>query len=34
MLEPEKNSTTRGYEGREAAYGEIETSRARYQPGI
>jgi inorganic pyrophosphatase len=32
MLEPEKNSTTRGYEGRDAAYAEIEASRARY-PG-
>ena len=31
MLEPEKNSTTRGYEGRDAAYGEIEESRLRFQ---
>ena len=31
MLEPEKNSTTRGYEGRDAAYGEIEASRLRFQ---
>jgi inorganic pyrophosphatase len=31
MLEPEKNSTTRGYEGRDAAYREIEASRLRFQ---
>ena len=31
MLEPEKNSITRGYEGREAAYAEIEASRLRFQ---
>ena len=31
MLEPEKNSTTRGYEGRDAAYAEIEASRLRFQ---
>ncbi len=31
MLEPEKNSITRGYEGRDAAYGEIEASRLRFQ---
>lgn len=31
MLEPEKNSTTRGYEGRDAAYAEIEESRLRFQ---
>jgi len=30
MLEPEKNSITRGYEGRDAAYREIETSRLRF----
>ena len=29
MLEPEKNSATRGYEGREAAMREIEDARAR-----
>jgi inorganic pyrophosphatase len=31
MLEPAKNSTTRGYEGRDAAYAEIEASRLRFQ---
>jgi inorganic pyrophosphatase len=31
MLEPEKNSTTRGYEGRDAAYAEIEASKLRFQ---
>ena len=31
MLEPEKNSTTRGYEGRDVAYAEIEASRLRFQ---
>jgi inorganic pyrophosphatase len=31
MLEPHKNSVTRGYEGREAAYREIEESRLRFQ---
>ena len=31
MLEPEKNSITRGYEGRDAAYAEIEASRLRFQ---
>ncbi len=31
MLEPEKNTTTRGYEGRKAAYREIEESRLRFQ---
>ena len=31
MLEPEKNSTTRGYEGRDAAYAEIDASRLRFQ---
>jgi inorganic pyrophosphatase len=31
MLEPEKNSTTRGYEGRDIAYAEIEASRLRFQ---
>ena len=30
MLEPEKNSTTRGYEGRDAAYAEIEASKLRF----
>jgi inorganic pyrophosphatase len=30
-LEPEKNSTTRGYEGCEAAYAEIAASRLRFQ---
>ena len=34
MLEPEKKSTTGGYEGRDAAYAEIEASRLRYQPEI
>src|SRR6478735_3496636 len=29
MLEPEKNSATRGYEGRDAAMREIEDARAR-----
>ena len=31
MLEPAKNSITRGYEGLEAAYREIEASRLRFQ---
>ena len=31
MLEPEKNSITRGYEGSDAAYREIEASRLRFQ---
>jgi inorganic pyrophosphatase len=31
MLEREKNSTTRGYEGRDAAYAEIGASRLRCQ---
>ncbi|HEU5308657.1 MAG TPA: inorganic diphosphatase [Acidimicrobiia bacterium] len=31
MLEPHKNSKTRGYEGRDAAYAEIEASRLRFQ---
>ena len=31
MLEPEKNSTTRGYEGRDVAYAEIDASRLRFQ---
>ena len=31
MLEPAKNSVTRGYEGLEAAYREIEASRLRFQ---
>ena len=31
MLEPEKNTTTRGYEGYEAAYAEIEASKDRYR---
>ncbi|MDQ3946433.1 MAG: inorganic diphosphatase [Actinomycetota bacterium] len=29
MLEPGKESSTRGYEGREAAWGEIEAARTR-----
>ncbi len=32
MLEPDKQMTTRGYEGVDAAWAEIEASRARYQP--
>ncbi|MGH8973121.1 MAG: inorganic diphosphatase [Acidimicrobiia bacterium] len=32
MLEPGKESSTRGYEGREAAWREIEAARARYNP--
>jgi inorganic pyrophosphatase len=32
MLEPDKHSTTRGYEGRDAAWQEIEAAIARY-PG-
>ena len=32
MLEPDKHSNTRGYEGTAAAWAEIEASRARY-PG-
>jgi inorganic pyrophosphatase len=31
MLEPEKNVITRGYEGRDAAYREIDASRLRFQ---
>jgi inorganic pyrophosphatase len=31
MLEPEKNSTTRGYEGGDVAYAEIDASRLRFQ---
>ena len=30
MLEPDKQSTTRGYEGRDAAWAEIRSARARY----
>jgi inorganic pyrophosphatase len=30
MLEPGKNTTTRGWEGAAAAYGEIDAGRARY----
>jgi inorganic pyrophosphatase len=30
MLEPHKNSTTRGYEGSDAAYAEIDASRLRF----
>jgi inorganic pyrophosphatase len=30
MLEPEKNSVTRGYEGRDPAYAEIEASKLRF----
>ena len=32
MLEPDKESSTRGYEGRDAAWQEIEAARARYKP--
>ena len=32
MLEPGKHSTTRGFEGTEAAWREIEAARARYVP--
>ncbi len=32
MLEPDKESSTRGYEGREAAWREIEAARDRYKP--
>jgi inorganic pyrophosphatase len=32
MLEPGKESSTRGYEGREAAWREIEAARARHGP--
>ena len=32
MLEPGKESSTRGYEGREAAWGEIAAARARAKP--
>ncbi len=32
MLEPGKESSTRGYEGREAAWAEIEAARTRYKP--
>jgi inorganic pyrophosphatase len=32
MLEPDKESSTRGYEGRDAAWQEIEAARARYRP--
>ncbi len=31
-LEPDKQMATRGYEGRAAAWAEIEASRARYRP--
>ena len=31
MLEPGKDTTTRGYEGREAAVQEIEAARERYR---
>ncbi len=31
MLEPGKQMTTRGYEGRDAAWREIEAARARHQ---
>jgi inorganic pyrophosphatase len=31
MLEPHKSTTTRGYEGCEAAYREIEASKLRFQ---
>jgi inorganic pyrophosphatase len=31
MLEPGKNTTTRGYEGRDAAYAEIGAARLRFQ---
>ena len=31
MLEPDKQMTTRGHEGRAAAWAEIEASRARYR---
>jgi inorganic pyrophosphatase len=34
MLEPGKESSTRGYEGREAAWGEIEAARARAAGGV
>ena len=30
-LEPEKNALTRGYDGRDAAYEELEGSRLRFQ---
>src|SRR5688572_2190773 len=33
MLEPDKQCTTRGYEGRDAAWAEIEDARARYAGG-
>lgn len=32
MLEPDKFSSTGGYEGRDAAWNEIRSSLARYQP--
>jgi inorganic pyrophosphatase len=32
MLEPGKESSTRGYEGRDAAWGEIAAARARAKP--
>jgi inorganic pyrophosphatase len=32
QLEPDKFSSTRGFEGREAAWAEIQASRARYVP--
>ncbi|MGH9040401.1 MAG: inorganic diphosphatase, partial [Acidimicrobiia bacterium] len=32
MLEPDKESSTRGYEGREAAWAEIRAARERYRP--
>jgi len=31
MLEPGKNTTTRGYEGRAEAYAEIDSTRLRFQ---
>jgi len=31
MLEPGKNTTTRGYEGRAEAYAEIDATRLRFQ---
>jgi inorganic pyrophosphatase len=31
MLEPGKNATTRGYEGRDAAYAEIGAATERFQ---
>ncbi len=32
MLEPDKHSNTRGYEGTAAAWTEIEAALARYVP--